>query len=311
MKNLLPFIACCFFIISCKNDSKKQNEINTNANISQEKKTFKNKEVENALYNGYFIKNDQGFNVSIYNNAIYLFKLDPSAEERNNHFFLHIIPKKGEVINMDFSPSEHLLNPDLTANYANVLVYKRELPANIKDYDINLGQFTNDGRTWAIYIQPYKLNKAENSYKNEYAAATKTNGYLSALNQAFDQGYFLKHETGFDLLLDGHTLYYIMPNRQNADLKNMFFLHVKFDGKQDLVNLDFEGDAFEIDSFLDDRFKSFIVLKRNIPNRGNITEFATGQFNNEGRLWSYVYEPEKLKENMAFVYNGQYGDVIK
>lgn len=212
---------------------------------------------------------------------------------------------------MDFSPTEFLLNPDLSDKYTNVLVYKRELPTNIKDFDINLGQFTNDGRTWAVYIQTNTLNNKENRYNNEYAAATKTNGYLSAFKQAFNQGYFLKQETGFDLLLDGHTLYYIMANRQNADLKNMFFLHVKFDGNQEIVNLDFEAKDFEIDTFLDDNFKSFVVLKRNIPNQGKITEFGTGQFNKDGRLWSCVYEPDKLIDNMAFVYNGQYSNAIK
>ena len=311
MKSLLPFITCCFIIISCKNDSKKQNEIHSNANIGKEKKVLKDKDVENALYDGYFIKNNQGFDVSIYNNAIYLFKLNPSKEDRNNHFFLHIISKKGEVINMDFPPSEHLLNPDLSNNYANLLVYKTELPANIKDYDINLGQFTNEGRTWAVYVQTNLLNDKNYRYKNEYADATQTNRYLKAFESAFDSGYFIKHQVGFDLLLDGHVLYYIKQNGSDADIKDMFFLHVKYDNKEITYNFDFKGEDFMINTLLGEKYQKFIVLKREIADQGTITELGTGQFNSNTRLWSFVYNIESLYDNMEFVYNGQYGTVLK
>jgi len=311
MKSFVLFITCCFLIVSCKNDSKKQSNIDQNTNNSKEIKVFKDKEVEKALYDGYFIKNTQGFDASIYNGSIYIFKLNPSEEEKSNHFFLHIMPKKGEVINMDFSPSEHLLNPDLSDNYANVLVYKREIPTNIKDFDINLGQFNNDGRTWATYIQINKLNKKENNYKNEYAQATKTNRYLKTFESAFDSGYFIKHQEGFDLLLDGHVLYYIKQNGSDADLKNMFFLHVKFDNKETTHNFDFKGEDYKINALLGEKYQKFIVIKREIIDQGMITEIGTGQFNSNARLWSFVYNIETLYDNMEFVYNGQYGTVLK
>ena len=311
MKNLILLMICGVFMFSCKDETEKQ--INTEAETQKEatQKSNRDAEVEEALYKGYFIKNKRGFDLVINDGYLYLLKSNPSEEERSNHFFFHVMLKNGEVINLDFSPSEHLMTQDLSANYDNTLVYKRELALDKSDYDINIGQFNDNGRVWESYIAVNKLNEIGHKYNNEYVDATKNNRYLNNFKDAFDQGYFMKHQEGYDLLLDDHILYYIITDKNLANLNSMFFLHVKFEGKDEILNLDFEGQAYEIDKSLGKGFEPFVVIKREIPNKGKITELGTGQFNKDGRLWSYVYEPEKLYDNMAFIYNGQYGEILK
>ena len=224
---------------------------------------------------------------------------------------MHVIPSKGNVINLDFPASDHLMTTELSDKFANVVVYKIELPKVEGSYNINVGQFEGDIRTWDTYIQVDLLNKVKHSYKNEYVDHTKNNRYLNKFKDAFDEGYFMKHQDGYDLLLDDHTLYYILTDKDKANLNRMFFLHVKFDGKDEVLNLDFDGKTYEIDKFLGKDFASFVVIKREIPNNGKITELGTGQFNKDDRLWSYVYHPEKMYDDMAFIYDGQYGLILK
>lgn len=311
MKNLILLIFCSLFIYSCKNDSEKQNTKRTEIQNEDEIKSYRDTEVEEALYEGYFIKNEKGFDIVIHDGNLYLLRSNPSKIEKRNQFFFHLIFKNNELVNLDFSPSEYVMNQDLSGNFANTLVYKRELPSDKSNYDINIGQFNDQGRVWENYIVIDKLNELDHKYNNEYVENTVNNRYLKKFKEAFDQGYFMKHQDEYDLLLDDHTLYYILQDKDKANLNSMFFLHVKFESKEELLNLDFDGRAYEIDELLGKDFTSFVVIKREIPNNGKITELATGQFNEDGRLWSYVYEPERLYDDMRFIYNGQYGEVLE
>lgn len=298
--------------LSCNKDkrNKDANGIESDSQINVEDNYF-DSQLEEALYNGYFIKNDSGYDVALLENTLYLLKANASEDQKNKHFFIHVIPKRGNIINLDFPASDHLMKAQLSDKFTNVRVYKLELPKIEGSYNINVGQFEGEKRIWDSYIIGDLLNKVDHSYRNEYVEYAKNNRYLNDFKEAFDQGYFMKHQEGYDLLLDDHTLYYILTDKSKANLDSMFFLHVKFDGKDEVVNLDFTGKSYEIDQLLGKDFESFVVIKREIPNNGTITELGTGQFINDDRLWSYVYEPEKLYDDMAFIYNDQYGDVLK
>lgn len=314
MKTLKWSLILCLMplFLACKDDKKTANdstEPQNNSELSQKK--YLDKELEEALYNGFFINNEKGYDILLMDSSIYLFKSNPTEQEKTDKFFLHVIPKNGNLINMDFVPTEHSINPDLSDNYANVSVYKRELPKMDVDYAINVGQFNHEKRTWENYIEVGKLNNNDNKYKNEYVENTKSNRYLKDFETAFNEGYFMKQKTGFDLLLDGHTLYYIKPNGTDSDLNDMFFLHVKYEGAEDLRNLDFKGKGFQINTLLGKKYENFIVVKREIPNTGEISEIDTGQFDKNTRSWSIKYILSQLYDDMNFIYNDQYRAFIQ
>lgn len=314
MKTLNSFllIGLIFMFLSCENGKKTTDK---NTQNSEEQKDSRinhfDRELEEALYNGHFIKNEKGYDIAISGNTLYLLRANPSEPQENERFFMHIIPKNGKLLNLDFSSTEYLLTNDLSDNFAKVRIYKRELPEVEGSFDINLGQFEGDQRSWESYITMDLLNNEDNLYQNEYVDYTKSNRYLETFKMAFDQGYFMKHQDGYDLLVDDHTLYYICSDKAKANLAYLFFLHVKFDGKEEFLNLDFNGKNHEIDQLLGPDFASFVVIKREIPNNGKITEVATGQFDGDERLWSYVYQLENLYDDISFIYNGHYGEVLK
>jgi hypothetical protein len=296
-------------LVSCKNDKNVKNEVtNDSEKTSDISKTYLDNQLEEALYNGHFIKNEEGYDILLIDNLIYLLKDNPSQEARNTHFFLHVIPKNGSLMNFDFSPTEYLINENLSDNYANVLVYKRELPSVKGAYDINVGQFNDKARTWENYIQVDKMNEQDYKYKNEYVENTKNNRYLNAFESAFNEGYFMKHQLGFDLLLHDHMLYYIRANGTASDLKDMFFLHIKYDNKDAVYNYDFRGEPYQINKLLGEKYENFIVVQRNIPDIGKISEVDTGQFDKDRRSWSVLYRVSELYDNMDFIYNDQYSE---
>lgn len=305
---LISFIFTLF--LSCNNKTK---NIDPTINESEETLVVNDydNQLEEALYDGYFIKNQNGYNVSISGSILYLLRENASEDEKKQRFFLHILPSGHNLINLDFEASEHLITKQLSPKFANLQIYKLQLPEIGGPYTINVGQFEFDTRLWETYIDIDLLNKADYSYKNEYVNYVTNNHYLNNFKKAFDEGYFMKHQDTYDLLLDDHTLYYIMTDKDRADLENMFFLHIKFDGKEEILNLDFYGKSFEVGQLLGKEFESYVVLKRDIPNRGKITELATGQFVDESRIWSYVYHLEKMYDDMAFIYDDQYGDVLR
>lgn len=310
--NSILVISVLTLFLTCKNDKKSNDEIEVKSdrNTKAEDNYFDG-ELEEALYNGNFIKNEDGYDTVIFNNTLYLLRANASENQKSKHFFMHVIPSNGNLINLDFPASDHLINGQLSDKFVNVRVYKLELPKVEGSYNINVGQFEGNIRLWNSHIIVDLLNKVDHSYKNEYVEYATNNRYLNDFKKAFDQGYFMKHQEGYDLLLDDHTLYYILTDRDKANLNNMFFLHVKFDDKDEVLNLDFKGKPYEIDQLLGKEFEFFVVIKKEIPNNGKITEVETGQFINDNRLWSYVYEPEKLYDDMTFIYNDQYEEVLK
>ena len=314
MKTLKWSLILCLIplFLACKDEKKTEDDASKSTEVTNEiQKSYLDKELEDALYNGYFIKNDKGYDIVLKDNFIYLLKSNPTEVDKTAKFFLHAIPQKGTLINLDFAPTEHSINSELSDNYSNVLVYKRELPKMDVAYSINVGQFTAEKRTWENYIQVSNLNQVANKYKNEYVQNTKNNRYLKEFESAFNEGYFMKQKVGFDLLLNDHTLYYIKLKGSDNDLKDMFFLHVKYDGKEDMKNLDFRGEGYDISSLLGNKFSKFTVVKREIPNAGDISEIDTGQFDKNTRSWSIKYVLSQLYDDMNFIYNDQYKEFLQ
>ena len=258
--NSILLIGVLTFFLSCKNDKKNndgtiiENDQQTDFDANQ----FDN-QLEEALYNGYYIKNENGYDVAILDNTLYLLRANASEDQKNKHFFMHILPKNGNPLHFDFLSSEYLMTDQLSENFADVRVYKRDLPKIEGAYDINVGQYEGEIRAWNSYIMVDKLNKVDYKYMNEYVKYTKSNRYLDEFKTAFDEGYFMKHVDGYDMLLDMHTLYYIKENGTDSDLRDMFFLHIKYDHKDKVYNLDFKPQSYQINHVLGNKFENFII----------------------------------------------------
>lgn len=297
-------------LLSCKSDTKKVdgNSYETDSNTT----TIipKDKEIENALYHGTFLKNENGFDVAILENTIYLLNDNPSEEEKTNHFFLEITKNNSTLPTKDLLPKDLYFSDSLSTSFSNVHVYKYVINESEAPFNILIGQFDNNNRTWHSFIHAEKLKNIENDYKNEYLNNTKTNIYLNDFESAFDEGYFMKSQSNYDLLLDDHTLYYIKPNGVTSDLEERFFLHVTFEDNERIV-LDFKPTDFQIDKLLGAKYKNFIVLKKEIPKNKKIIEIGTGQFKNDVQFWSIVYQIENLYDDMAFIYDDQYKEYFR
>lgn len=299
------------FVVSCKND-KKGTDLDskkTGSTETQETK-IKDKEVENALYHGTFMKNENGFDVSVWNNTIYLLKSNPSEEEKTNHFFLEIIKNGVSAPTKDLSPKDFFFSDSLSDNFSNVLVYKYKIPESDAPFNLLIGQFNDTKRTWHTFIHSDQLKNKESSYKNEYVDNTEANLYLNEFESAFNEGYFMKSEKDFDLLLNNHTLYYIKPKGTESELKERFFLHVTYADNERTV-IDFNGKDFRIDELLSKKYENFIILKKEIPSEKKIIEIGTGQFKDNLQFWAIAYQIDKLYDNMAFIYDDQYKEFIQ
>lgn len=299
------------FVVSCKNDKKNSN-LDPNQTDSEKvpETKLKDKEVETALYNGTFVKNENGFDITVWNNSIYLLKLNPSEEEKTNHFFLEITKNGESSPTKDLSPADLFFSDSLSSNFNNVWVYKYQIPESDPSFNLLIGQFNDTKRTWHTFIHADQLNNKENSYKNEYVDNTKTNQYLNEFESAFNEGYFMKSQENFDLLLNDHTLYYIKPNGIESELRERFFLHVTYADKERLV-FDFNGNDFRMDELLSKKYENFIILKKEIPSDKKIIVIGTGQFKNDIQFWAITYQIEKLYDNMAFIYDDQYKEFIQ
>jgi len=294
---------------SCKSDSK---STNVNGNKTEQlTKIYKDTEIENALYNGTFIKNNNGFDVVFYNNSLYLLKASPTNEDKTNHFFLELKSVKDNPPTIDINPSDFIFNDSLSENFNNVVVYKYPMINKNKTYDVLIGQFNNKGRVWSTYISNQNIKSEVKNYKNEYVNNFKTNRFLLEFESAFDQGYFIKHQENFDLLIDKNILYYIKPNGTKSDLETQFYLHISYENNSEKLITDFNANDYQINQLLGDRYKNFIIIKKVIPNKGKIVEVGTGQFNAEGRTWGVVYNLDSLYDNMAFIYNDQYSELMR
>lgn len=299
------------FVVSCKNDKKSTDLDSKKTDSTEVQETkIKDKEIENALYNGTFVKNENGFDVSVWNNTIYLLKSNPTEEEKTNHFFLEIIKNGVSSPTKDLSPKDFIFSDSLSSNFSNVLVYKYKFTESDAPFNLLIGQFNDTKRTWNTFIHADQLKSKESSYKNEYVDNTKANLYLNEFESAFNEGYFMKSEKDFDLLLNDHTLYYIKPKGAESELKERFFLHVTFDDKERTVT-DFNGKDFRIDKLLSKKYENFIILKKEIPSDKKIIEIGTGQFKDKIQFWAIAYQIDKLYDNMAFIYDDQYKEFIQ
>ncbi len=297
-------------LCSCKNDSKTSDTETIKKDSTQNKTvTHKDAELEEALYSGKFIKNKNGFDVAIKGNTVYLLKSNPSAEEKNNHFFLEITKDNTTLSTKDLLPQDLFFSDSLSSNFSKVSIYKYTIKDSQAPFNLLLGQFDDSKRTWYTFIHADELNRNEVGYKNEYVENTKSNRYLNEFESAFNEGYFMKSQDNFDLLLDNHTLYYIKPNGSGPDLKERFFLHVTYEDNERRV-MDFDPKDFQIDKLLGDKYKNFIILKKTIPTSKKIKEIGTGQFKNEIQFWSIVYQIDQLYDNMAFIYDDQYKEFL-
>lgn len=296
--------------LSCKNDSKKSNAETTQNDSTKVKVVdHKDAEIEEALYKGAFLKNEKGFDIAVMGNTIYLLKSNPSEEDRNNHFFLEITKKNTSLPTKDLSPQDLFFSDSLSNNFSNILVYKYQIRDVETPYNLLIGQFDNSQRSWHTFIHADQLTGNELGYRNEYIENIKENRYLNEFESAFNEGYFMKSQINFDLLLDDHTLYYIKPNGKDSDLQERFFLHVTYEDNERRV-MDFAPKDFRIDNLLGDKYKNFVILKKKIPTSKKIKEIGTGQFKNEVQFWSIVYQMDKLYDNMAFIYDDQYKEFI-
>lgn len=298
------------FLCSCKNESKNSDKVVENNKIESDR-VYKDKEIEEALYDGYFVKNQDGYDITIFNNNLYLLKSNPSKGDKLAHFFLEIKTRTTQDPTVDILPQEFYYNDSLSENFSNVAVYKYPLPTKKEDYDILIGQFNDNGRMWSTYLERKYFKEGNQNYKNEYVNNIKTNRFLDAFESAFDEGYFIQHQENFDLLIDKSTIYYIKPKTETFDLDTQFYLHVTYENNQDKLIIDFNGNDYRLDQMLGSKYKNFVIVKKSFPLKGNILEIGTGQFNSKGRTWGVLYNLLSLYDNMAFIYNDQYRDLIE
>ncbi|WP_188605521.1 hypothetical protein [Aquaticitalea lipolytica] len=308
MKKLI-FILSCVLVFSCKNDSKQTNSNDNKA--EQSTKMLKDNEIENALYNGTFIKNSNGYDVVAYNNSLYLLKPNPNIEDKTNHFFLELKSTQDNPPTIDINPTDFIFNDSLSENFNNVAVYKYPLLNKNDTYDILIGQFNDEGRVWSSYMSNQSFKNGVKNYKNEYLNNLKTNRFLLEFESALNQGYFIKHDDNFDLLIDDNIIYYIKPNGDQSDLETQFYLHITYLNNPEKLITDFNAKDYQINQVLGVKYKNFIVVKKEIPNTEKIIEVGTGQFNSSGRTWGVLYNIEKMYDNISYIYDNHYKDYIK
>ncbi|RIA08222.1 hypothetical protein OE09_0031 [Flavobacteriaceae bacterium MAR_2010_72] len=308
MKKVLSLI-CIIVVLSCKKDSSsKSSNIETDETPSD--KIYKDKELEAALYEGFFVTNNTGFDIAIKNNMMYLLKTNASETDKSTNFFLDVIPQNGPLQNFDLSTSEIAFNDSLSSNYSNVAIYRIALPKVSGEYEIIIGQYDNSGRLWTSRIRSNMLDQNINNYKNEYVKNTITNRYLKEFELALKQGYFMLQPTGYDLLVNKNLIYFIKPIQVGVDLDARFYLHIKFDNTEEKMILDFNGRDYTVNQLLGQKYENFTVIRKVIPVEKRIIEIGAGQFNNKGRTWGVVYDLERLYDNITYLYDNQYRDFL-
>jgi hypothetical protein len=304
-------VMLCIVLFSCKEDSKTNTITDSKASKAEEAKIkATEKQIEKALYEGYFVQNEKGFDLALKDNTIYLFKTNPSEKDTQPNFFLDVVPEKADLLNFDLPTAKISFNDSLSKNFENVAVYKVEVPKVDGVYEIIIGQYDNSGRIWSTSIQSHILNQKITDYKNEYVSNTKTNRYLDKFESAFKQGYFMMYPQGYDMLVDKNIIYFIKPTNQNVDVDTRFYLHIKFSNVKETMVLDFSGKEHQINHLLGPKYKNFTVIRKEIPSDKNMVEIGAGQFNNEGRPWQVIYDLEKMYDNISYYYDNQYKEFL-
>lgn len=296
---IATLILSLILIVSCKN----QEPNKKNIEVTKIKKEYKDNEIEDALYNGNFIKNKKGFDVAINKNNLYLLKQNASNKDKNTPFFLEVKTGKTVEKTLEFSTIDFAYNHNLSDNFNNVTVLKYPLLKNQSNLDILIGQFNEKGRTWHTYIS----NNTEGiTYKNEYVENTNTNRYLQEFEYALDDGYFIEQNEHYDLLIDQNIIYYIKNVEKNIDIQTQLYLHINYENVAERLNISFNPKDIMINQFLGEKYKKLIVLKKEIPENGAILKIGTGQFNAQGRLWGTSFDMETLYTSASYIYKDQY-----
>lgn len=306
-KLLVIMVLLIFSIASCKDDSNKKSNGSIDApNAETEKFAFNERTIEDALYEGYFVKNTSGFDVTIMNNTMFMLKSNPSEKDKNTNFFIDIVPQQGKLQNFDLPTNQITFNDSLSENYNNVAVYKFQLPKEEGAYEIIVGQYDNSGRIWTSSIKSNMLNQNNSSYKNEYSKNTKSKKYLTEFESALDEGYFMMYPEGYDMLVNKNIIYFIKPTNKGVDVETRFYLHIKFENSEEQMILDFSGREFQVDHMLGPKYENFTVVRKEIISDKKMVEIGAGQFNNEGRPWQVIYDLEKMYDNISYIYDNQY-----
>ncbi|HUH28970.1 hypothetical protein [Gelidibacter sp.] len=310
LKKLIVILALVMIVVSCKQDSKrsKADEV---SEISTSETAFEDRKIEEALFEGYFVKNPSGYDIALKNNTLYMLKANPSEKDKTTNFFVDVIPKNGSLQNFNLPPSDINLNDSLSKNYNNVAVHKFVLPKVEGEYEIIVGQYDNVGRVWTTTIQSGMLGQDIRNYRNEYAKNIKSTRYLKEFELALGQGYFMMYPEGYDVLVNGNIVYFIKPTNIDVDVDTRFYLHLKFENTEENMVLDFNGREAQIDQRLGSKYKNFTVIRKEVPSEKKIVEVGVGQFNNEGRTWQVVYDLEKMYDNITYIYDNQYKDYIQ
>lgn len=309
-KKLFVLLVISAVLVSCKGDTKDSNAEET-SKAKKSELIYKDSEIEEALYEGFFMKHPTGYDVAIKDNTMYMLKANPSEKDKNTVFFVDVIPKKGSLQNFNLPTSDIVFNDSLSKNYNDVVVHKFVLPEIDGDYEIIVGQYDKDGRVWTSTIQSGMLGQDNQTYNNEYAKNTKSTKFLKDFESAFDEGYFMRYAPGYDLLVDNNIVYFIKPTKDGVDVDTRFYLHVKFENTEKNMVLDFNGRASQIDQMLGSKYENFTVIRKKIPSDKKIIEIGVGQFNNEGRTWQIIYEIDKMYDNITYVYDNQYKEYIQ
>lgn len=310
LKKLVVILALVMIVVSCKDDYK-QSKADEASETETSKTAFEDREIEEALFDGYFVKHSSGYDIALKNNALYMLKANPSEKDENTTFFVDVIPKNGSLQNFNLPPSEINFNDSLSENYNNVSVHKFVLPKVEGDYEIIVGQYDNVGRVWTTTIQSGMLGQDIHNYRNEYAKNIKSTRYLKEFETALAQGYFMMYPEGYDVLVNGHMVYFIKPTNIDVDVDTRFYLHIKFENTEENMVLDFNGRDAQVDQRLGSKYENFTVIRKEVPSKKKIVEVGVGQFNNEGRTWQVIYNLEKMYDNITYMYDNQYREYIQ
>ena len=199
------------------------------------------------------------------------------AEDFEAGFFLHVFPmdkadlpdsrRRDGFDNLDFHPGRRVLYLDGRC------IAVRDLP----DYAIarvDTGQYTDEGRIWSVWFDPSDDAEPHPSYQKIMA-----------------DGPIIRAD--FDLYLDDYRLIYVKEGCRAEDVEAGFFLHVFPMDRADLPdsrrrdgfdNLDFHPGRRVL--YLDGR----CIAVRDLPDYA-IARVDTGQYTDEGRIWSVWFDP--------------------
>jgi len=306
MKRIIYAVLVCIAVISCKKGDEK-NHLKNAEKKEVKLKSENDKRIDRALEEGLFVSNEHGVDMVLFEHNIFLIEEIKTDEPSN--FFLHVMQEGMDIQKLDFLGAQKRL--DKLNKYKNFNVYELTIPDEVefsKSYRVNFGKIVKGkGRIWNKYIFSNKIKKS--AYDNRYLEniASEFYDFDIELNEAFDHGYFIKRNSGFDLLYYKDYLYFIKKNGKPEDLENRFFLHCKLEGTTEISNLDFN---FDQDKITSSKYPDLYIARRILPQ--NSDSFATGQSEKDlGRIWSVSYKLDAIINNNALIYDNEYDNVKK